>query len=228
MIISTYQPYFAPFPGFFYKAGQSDIFVILDSVQFPLGTSWITRNRFKNDQGSMWITIPVWSKGLGLQNINRVEICNQGKWPEKRLKSLKTAYSNAPYLDEHIGILEEIFSGIYHRLVDLNIRLTRYIFRYLELDTEIVLQSELGIHSRGNQLLVDICKKAGADSFLAQSPAKSYLDARMFAEENICLEFTRLPSPVYPQLWGEFIPNLSVFDLLMNCGPKSREIIFGH
>lgn len=176
----------------------------------------------------MWVTIPVWRKGLGLQNINRVEICNQGNWPKKRLKSLKAAYSNAPYLDEHIGILEEIFSGIYRRLVDLNIRLTRYVFRYLELDTEMVLQSELGIHFRGNQLLVDICKKAGADRFLAQSPTKSYLDARMFAEENICLEFTRLPSPVYPQLWGEFIPNLSVFDLLLNCGPKSREIIFGH
>lgn len=70
MILSTSQPYFSPFPGFFLKAFLSDIFVILDEVQFPMGTTWLTRNRFKNDQGTLWMTVPVWKKGLGLQKIN--------------------------------------------------------------------------------------------------------------------------------------------------------------
>ena len=69
MILSTSQPYFSPFPGFFLKAFLSDIFVILDEVQFPRGTTWLTRNRFKNDQGTLWMTVPVWKKGLGLQKI---------------------------------------------------------------------------------------------------------------------------------------------------------------
>jgi hypothetical protein len=68
MIVSANQPYFFPYPGFFYKAHHSDIFVILDTVQFPRGTTWITRNRFKNHQGSLWMTLPVRKKGLGLQN----------------------------------------------------------------------------------------------------------------------------------------------------------------
>jgi hypothetical protein len=77
MILSTYQPYFAPFPGFFHKMLLSDIFVLLDEVQFPRGTTWITRNRFKHDQGSLWITVPVRKKGLGLQRINEVKICHE-------------------------------------------------------------------------------------------------------------------------------------------------------
>ncbi|MBU0988102.1 MAG: WbqC family protein, partial [Proteobacteria bacterium] len=74
MILSANQPYFAPFPGFFFKIILSDIFVLLDQVQFPRKTTWISRNRFKNDQGTLWMTVPVHKKGLGLQNINAVRI----------------------------------------------------------------------------------------------------------------------------------------------------------
>jgi len=76
MILSTNQPYFAPYPGFFYKAHLSDCLVILDDVQFPHKTTWISRNRFKNDQGTFWMTIPVLKKGLGLQKISQVRICH--------------------------------------------------------------------------------------------------------------------------------------------------------
>jgi hypothetical protein len=62
MMISVNQPYFFPFGGFFYKAYLFDNFVILDDVQFPRGTTWITRNRFKNAQGSLWMTVPVIKK----------------------------------------------------------------------------------------------------------------------------------------------------------------------
>jgi hypothetical protein len=48
----------------------------------------------------------------------------------------------------------------------------------------------------------------------------------LFAAAGISLEFFQPPSPVYPQLWGDFIPNLSAFDLLLNCGPKAKEILF--
>ena len=59
MILSANQPYFAPFAGFFHKAILADVFVLLDEVQFPRGTTWMNRNRFKNDQGTLWMTIPV-------------------------------------------------------------------------------------------------------------------------------------------------------------------------
>ena len=81
MIISANRPYLASCSGFFYKAHLSDYFVILDDVEFPRKTTWITRNRIKNDQGTLWMTIPVWKKGLWLQQISEVRICQTGNLP---------------------------------------------------------------------------------------------------------------------------------------------------
>ncbi len=226
MIVSTCQPYFAPYPGFFYKAHLSDLFVILDTVQFPRGTTWITRNRFKNDQGAMWLTVPVWKKGLGFQKINQVRICHEGRWAAKHLESLKIAYGHAPFLEDHISIFNQIFSRKTQKAADLNIRIIRHITRHLRMNTKLVLLSSLGLRSRGSQLLIDICKTTGADRFLAQNSAKKFINADLFNKKNISLEFVKIPSPVYPQLWGEFIPDLSAFDLLLNCGPKSHHILF--
>ncbi|MDY6951092.1 MAG: WbqC family protein [Thermodesulfobacteriota bacterium] len=225
MIVSTYQPFFSPFPGFFYKAHLSDVMVLLDDVQFPLRSTWISRNRFKNDQGTLWITIPVWKKGLGLQRIKDVRICNEGNWRNKRLASLKTSYANAPYFKEHGDVMEEIFLGGIEKLIDLNLMTIQYLKERLGIDTPLVLQSNLGIQAKGHELLIEICRKLRASHYLAQASAKKYLDRDLFAQKGLALYFFTPPSPVYPQLWGDFIAHLSAFDLLFNCGPKSRDIL---
>ena len=227
MIVSTYQPFFSPFPAFFYKAHLSDLMVILDSVQFPLRTTWISRNRFKNDQGTLWITIPVWKRGLGLQKINQVRICYEGNWRKKHFASLKASYANAPYFREHLDVVEDMFSARFERLVDLNLMIIQYLKKHLRIDTPLILESDLGISAKGNKLLIEICRKVQASNYLAQAATKKYLDAGLFADAGIELDFFRPPSPVYPQLWGDFIPDLSAFDLLFNCGPKSHEILCG-
>ncbi len=227
MIVSTYQPFFSPFPAFFYKAHLSDLMVILDNVQFPLRTTWISRNRFKNDQGTLWITIPVWKKGLGLQKINQVRICYEGNWRKKHLASLKTSYANAPYFREHLDVVEEMFSGRFEKLVDLNLMIIHYLKKHLRIVTPLILESDLGISAKGHKLLIEICRKVRASNYLAQAATKKYLDAGLFADSGIELDFFRPPSPVYPQLWGDFIPDLSAFDLLFHCGPRSHEILCG-
>ncbi|MBN2515441.1 MAG: WbqC family protein [Deltaproteobacteria bacterium] len=65
MIVSTCQPYFAPYPGFFSRILRSDTVVVMDAVQFPRGTTWLARNRFKGHQGALWMIVPVWKKGCG-------------------------------------------------------------------------------------------------------------------------------------------------------------------
>jgi hypothetical protein len=228
LIISANQPYFCPFPGFFYKALLSDVLVILDDVQFPQGTTWISRNRFKNNQGPLWLTIPAWKKGLGLQNINQVKICYEGRWPHKHLQSLKSAYGHAPYLVDHLGFLEEVFSRHWEKLVDLNLAIIRHLMGSLQIETKLVLLSELGITARGTQLLIEISRALGASTFLAQSQAQKYLDSALFQENEIKLRLFKYVAPIYPQLWGDFLANLSTFDLVFNCGPKAREILLRH
>lgn len=225
MIISANQPYFCPYPGFFYKAWLSDVLVLLDEVQFPRRTTWLSRNRFKNDQGELWLTIPVWKKGLGLQNINRVKICREGRWPRKHLASLTAAYGHAPYLEEHVPFLEKMFSPGFTRLVDLNVAVIRYLLACFQVDTKVVLQSELRVTGRGTGLLVELCRALGATTFLILAPVTKYLEADRFAQAGIELRPFTYVAPVYPQLWGEFLANLSAFDLIFNCGPKAREIL---
>jgi hypothetical protein len=225
MIVSANQPLFAPFAGFFSKIHLSDTMVILDDVQFPRGSTWTTRNRFKNDSGTLWISIPVWRKGLGLQRIKEVKICPEGNWRRKHLASLKTSYEHAPYLKDHVDFLGEAFSGKFERLIDLNMSIIRYLQAYLMIKTSLVMLSDLGINGKGTQLVVDICRGLGASGYLAQRSAQKYLDTGLLAHAGISLHFFDPPAIVYPQLWGEFIRNLSIFDLLFNCGPKSSEIL---
>ena len=227
MIVSANQPYFCPYPGFFYKACRSDVLVLLDEVQFPRGTTWITRNRFKNDQGFLWLTVPVWKKGLGLQQINHVRLCREGRWPHKHFASLKTAYAHAPYLEDHLAFLEEIFTSPRERLIDLNLAIIRYLMNSLHINTRLVLLSELGIAARGSQLLIEISRAVGAQTFLASSQARKYPDGGLFEANEIELSLFTYDAPIYPQLWGDFLANLSTFDLLLNCGPKALDIILG-
>ena len=171
------------------------------------------------------MTVPVWKKGLGLQRIDEVKICHEGRWAKKHLESLKSAYGKAPYFRDHLEFVEEMFSPSVERLLDLNMEIIRYLIGQLHIDTKIVLLSELRIEARGDQMLIEICKKLGASHFLAQHATKKYLNEGLFEEAGIKLKYFKPPSLIYPQLWGSFIPNLSTFDLLFNCGPKARDIL---
>ncbi|MEJ2098905.1 MAG: WbqC family protein, partial [Desulfobacterales bacterium] len=207
------------------KAHRSDVFVILDSVQFPRGTTWMSRNRFKNDQGTLWLTVPVWKKGLGLQRIHEVRICHEFHWVFKHLASLKSAYARAPYFADHISFIENTYLTRYEKLIELNRAIIDYLLRQLKIDTQIKLLSELGIQSAGNQMLVEICQKLGASTYLAQVAAAKYLNPILFDQAGIKLRFLKSPTLVYPQLWGAFIANLSALDLLFNCGPRAHNIL---
>ena len=226
MILSVNQPYFAPYPGFFIKAHLSDVFIILDNVQFPRGTTWITRNRFKNDKGILLMTIPVLKKGLGLQRIDKVKILYEGQWPRKHMQSLTHAYVKAPYFRDHWDLVETMFSEKFEKIVDLNLEIIDYFLKLLHIDTKILLLSELGVESRGDELLIEICRITGATQYLAQSAARKYLNIDRFEAERIQIKSFRSPTLVYPQLWGDFISNLSILDLVFNCGPKVRDILF--
>ena len=171
------------------------------------------------------MTIPVWKKGLGLQKINEVKICHEGTRINKQKTSLITAYAKAPFLYDHLGFIEKTFLSDTERLIEINLKIIMYLFEQFKIKTKTVLLSQLDIKTTGNKLLVDICRLMKADRYLAQGPARKYLDTDMFKNYRIELSFFRLPSLVYPQLWGDFIPNLSAFDLLLNCGPKAGEIL---
>ncbi len=171
------------------------------------------------------MTVPVKKKGLGLQSINDVRIYHDGRWTKKHLQSLKNAYARAPYFKDHLPFIEDLYSTTFEKLIDFNLEIIRYLMKQLKIDTDIIYLSELGISGKGDNRIIAICKRLGASRFLVQKTARKYYDAQHLASAGIQLVDFKPISPVYPQLWGNFIPNLSTFDLIFNCGPKAHEIM---
>ncbi|MEW5801930.1 MAG: WbqC family protein [bacterium] len=227
MIIATHQPIFSPWLGFFFKALHCDLLVLLDDVQFPRGTTWISRNRFKFHQGELWLTVPVWKKGRGLQKINEVEICYEEDWPRKHIASLSTAYRHAPYWEDHRPFWEETYGQKPRKLVDLNLHIIEYLKTTLAISTKVELSSSLAVEAAGNERLIEICRRHRASVYLAQYEARKFIQADAFARAGIEVRYFRFHHPVYPQLWGDFLYNLSAWDLLNTCGPRSYSILAG-
>ena len=225
MIVACHQPNYLPWSGFFYKALRADRFILLDGVQFPRRARWANRNRIKNEQGELWLTVPIWKKRRGLQKIRSVEVCYERSWARKHFQSLCQHYSHAPYFNEHIHFFEDLYSRRWKFLVDINVDVIRYLGETMGVANTFSRQSSIGIEGTGSALLVDLCRAVGGDTYLADVASKKYLDGAAFAAAGVSIAFYRYKPPVYPQLWGHFIENLSSIDLLFNCGPKSRQII---
>ncbi len=216
-----------PWPGFFYKAVHSDLLVLLDDVQFPRGRSWLTRNRLKNEDGELWLTVPVLKKGRGLQVIRRVEIHNNREWRIKHLRSIQQNYVHAPYFGEYYRTIEAIYQRGHSLLAELNIDLITFLCEALSLKTRLVRQTELGVAGTGTDLIIKIGEAVGADRLLTFPMVEKHIDRDAMRRHGIELVYAKFRPPVYPQLWGDFIYNLSTLDLLLNCGPRSRDILAG-
>lgn len=225
MIVTTHQPIFLPWTGFFYKALRADAMVLLDDVQFPLGRGWMTRNRLKSEQGELWLRVPVYKTGRGLQVIRKVEICDESDWRREHLTGIRQCYAHAPYFADHREAIEATYRHNQRHLADLNLGFIRWLWDALALKVPCYLQSELGISGKGSALLVELCRALGADTYLALSPAARYLDAETFRAGGIALRYVHFRPPIYPQLHGDFRYNLSTLDLLLCCGPRSLDII---
>lgn len=185
----------------------------------------MNRNRFKNDQGTLWMTIPVWKKGLGFQRIDQVRICREGRWIGKHFTSLQSAYAKAPFFRDHLGFLEGIFSDMPEMLLDLNLRIIRYLNAQLDIGARMVLLSELQIEAKEPQLSLEICRTLGASRFLALNSVRRHLPEETFLQAGVTLTFLNPRPCEYPQLWGGFIGNLSALDLLFNCGPGAPRVL---
>jgi hypothetical protein len=225
MVISTHQPIFLPWPGFFYKALHTDALVLLDRVQFPQGRGWLHRNRLKSDQGDHWLRVPIWKSGRGTQVIGDVEICEDTDWRTRHLRSVRELYAHAPYLQLHLTAIEEIYARRHRTLAALNLDLIRHLWAALEVPAKLYVQSELGTGGQGADLLANVCEALSAKTYLALTAAARYIDPQKLSARRIELTVAKFRPPVYPQLWGDFRYNVSTLDLVLNCGPKARDII---
>jgi len=225
MILAGHQPNYLPYVGFFNKAMNCDIFELTDHVQYTK-KEWQNRNKIRTTKGWMWLTVPVLNKYKHEQKINEVRIDNDKKWSDKHWKSLQLNYKKSPFFHEYRDFFDNIYSKKWERLVDLNITIIRYLFEQLDIRAKIIRSSELNIEENKTGMIIEMCKKLNADTYLSGMGGVAYLQESKFKEKDIRLIYQNFKHPIYDQRFTPFISNLSTIDLMFNYGSeKSRDII---
>lgn len=225
MKLAGHQPNYIPWPGYFVKMAQCDIFFILDTAQFQTGSSLDNRNLIKAPQGTQMLTVPVKRRGMGLQRFNEVTVIPGFK--RHHLMALKVNYAKAPHFKEVFPMMEQVLQDTGY-LIDTNIAFIKLVYDLLGLKTKLVFLSDLPQFSdlRKNELIAAICSHFSADSYLSGIGGRAYNKPEIFEKQGIKLEYLDYEPITYPQLWGNFIPNLSIVDMLFNCGATgSRKLL---
>lgn len=223
MRIGIIQSNYIPWRGYYDFIDDVDLFIFHDDLQYTKN-DWRNRNKIKTGRGTVWLTVPV-HYGSTAQLICETTIDRAQRWSEKHINQFKQWYAKAPffssYSDELFGMLAQPYSTI----SDLNIALTRWIMGKLEIRTPTRLSSEFGAQGRRTERLLHLLAKAGGRCYLSGPSAKAYLDESRFEEAGIRLEYKSYEYAPYPQLWGDFVGDVTVLDLLFNTGPDARRFL---
>jgi|SRR5215469_8304748 len=227
MRVAICQPTYLPWLGYFDLMDHVDTFVLLDTVQFEK-QSWQQRNRIKTPAGLQWMTVPVVFRGRFGQTVQEVEI-RDADFVRTHLRSLEVNYSRARFFadlfPEFSGILGGVKTG--ERLVDLNVRLLRWLMERLEIRTPVIPASTLNETGKRSHLLANICRKLGAREYVSPIGSAEYLLAELtiMEEAGIKTVFHNYLHPEYEQRFPPFVPFASAIDLIFNEGMRSMEII---
>ncbi len=220
---AIHQPQYIPWIPYFDKILQSDIFILLDNVQFQKN-GLQNRNRLKGAMGVHWLTLPVRHK-LG-QLICETKIADV-KILKKHLKTFETNYKKAAYFSEIMELLKENYEYQSENLSVFCCDIIENILKYLNYQGKIYKNSKILVNGKESELILNICKTIKADIYLSGQGAKSYLDINSFVAAGIKVEFQKYNNPSYTQCFAktDFDPDLSILDLLFNVGNESLTVI---
>ena len=223
--VAISQSNYIPWKGYFDMIASVDEFILFDDMQYTK-RDWRNRNQIKTPQGVQWLTVPVNVKGLYYQKICDTEISND-EWRDAHWKALLLNYARAPYFKELESILQPLYCGSsYTHISGLNRTFINVICEYLRINTKISSSMDYKLLDGKTERLVDLCVQAGATEYISGPAAKDYIEPELFEEKNIKLTwFEYLGYPQYQQLWGEFTHQVTVLDLLFNCGKDSRKYL---
>lgn len=228
MTLAVHQPNFLPWVGFFSKMAASDVFVILDTVQFPRGKNVGNRAKVRGANGDTELVVPVSvPKGNeGKVPYRKLELA-EGKWRKKVLRTLEMNYKKAPFFEELFPFLKELIGE--EDFCGMNIAFIREMRDRLGLSTGLFLLSEFeDVRDERQERILDLCSGLGADRYLSGLGAKKYNQPELFEEKGVELAYHRPPEYGEPALDEAVEAGLSLTDPLFRIGAeRCGEILRG-
>ena len=215
MRLSIMQPYFLPYLGYFQLIHASDLFVVYDNIKYTK-KGWISRNRFMRNGSDMVFSLPLKSASdyalIGerelAQNLDR----------RKLIRQFEGAYAKAPQFKSAMPLVAEIVAFPDDNLFRYILNSLQMVCRYLDIGTAFRISSEATVSrdERGSEKVQALCRHFGADTYLNLPGGRELYDKDDFRNQGLELQFIEMLDIAYPQEAGEFVPKLSVIDVLMN------------
>jgi hypothetical protein len=213
--LAIMQPYFMPYISYFQLIDAADTFVIYDDVNY-INKGWINRNNILGPNGAQLFTLPL-LKASQNKLINEIDLFEIHKFRDKFFKSLAQAYRNSPNYTAVIDLLNGIFSWQEANLSSFLLNSIRLTARYLEIDTEIIPSSKAynNQHLKAQDRILDICLREKAERYINPIGGLELYSKEKFAEKGIELNFIKTQDIRYSQGGSDFVPYLSIIDVLM-------------
>ena len=216
MIVGIMQPYFTPYIGYFHLINAVDEFVIYDNIQYTK-KGFINRNRILYNGTEQLISLPL-KKVSDYLNVVERELSESWKKDKNRiLNTIKSSYSKSPYFEESYNLISKcldnpeinLFRFIYDSIILIN--------EYLGIKTKIIISSTIDIdHTLKSQdKVLAICKERNATQYINSIGGVKLYNKEIFKQNKIELNFIKSNPIQYKQFNNEFLPWLSIIDVLM-------------
>jgi hypothetical protein len=222
VILTAHQPTYLPWIGTFHKILLADEFCFFDIAQYQK-KEWDNRNKIYTHNGELMLSVPVKSQKHFDKKVGEIEINNETRWAERHYKSIFLNYKNHPFFENHKLFLENMYlDQKWSRLVDLNVYFYKYILKLLNNEIPITMASDYNFQGKKSDLVLDMCQKLGASTYIFGGEGEGYVKKEPFIESDIDLIFQEYKHPVYKQYRNNnnFISHLSILDLIMNYDDK--------
>ncbi len=216
MKVGIMQPYLFPYMGYFQLINAVDTFVVYDAIKYTK-KGWINRNRILQNGKPVYFTLP-------LKKDSDYLYINQRYVAEKELKNKKQiimkiagAYKKAPHFDAIFPLMESVFLYEANNLFEFLYNSLCRIISFLEIKTEIVISSTLKIEEdlKSQDKVLAICNILNANQYLNPIGGIELYDQKEFLSNGIDLFFIKSKDIKYPQFDNNFVPALSIIDVLM-------------
>ena len=210
------QPYFFPYIGYFQLMNAADEFVIYDNIQYTK-KGWINRNRILVNGQDSYITLPLKSDSDFLNIVDRTL---SDSWQSEKLKLLnriKSSYLKAPYFENVFPLITSVILFEDHNLFRFIENSLLVIKNYLDISTLLITSSKLDIDSslKSENKVISISQSRSASMYINLIGGVELYSQINFRDAGIQLHFLKTDPIVYNQFQNEFIPFLSIVDVLM-------------
>lgn len=210
------QPYFLPYIGYFQLINAVDEFVVYDNIEFSR-KGWINRNRILVNGVDTYFTIPL-KKDSDFLNVNQRFLSDSWAVDRKKiLNRISGSYRKAPFYDQTFSLVEDCFSINSRNLFDFIFYSIMKVAATLLIKTPIVVSSTISFDNnlKGQDKVLAICKAQRANFYLNPIGGLELYDQESFLKNGVELHFLRARPDPYPHFSTEFIPFLSIIDVMM-------------